>query len=63
MSETKWCVVVIILAAAVAGLIFYIGAASGIDLCRKRAIEAGVAEYVADPKTGAVSFVYKECDR
>ncbi len=38
-----------------------IGDAVQTTMGREAAIEAGVAEYTIDPKTGETSFVYKTC--
>jgi hypothetical protein len=42
----------------VAGVFFLIGGIRGINAANKRAVEAGVAYWSVDPKTGAKEFKY-----
>ena len=50
-------VVALMLLGFVAGATF--GGMFGQSFCRQDAIEAGVAEWQVDPKTGATEFVFK----
>lgn len=55
-------VVIFILVAS--ALVVFAGVAgrnNGTNTQKRFAIEAGVAEYTIDPKTGETSFVYKTC--
>ena len=69
--ESRWLVkdwhlvVFVLVAAALAAALVVFAGESGIrngaNTQKRLAIEAGVAEYTIDPKTGETSFVYKTC--
>jgi hypothetical protein len=65
--ESRWVVkdghVVIFILVASALIVFAgeTGVRRGANTQKSLAIEAGVAEYTIDPKTGETSFVYKTC--
>jgi len=48
----------VILVVAFAFIIFVLGASSGSDIEREKAVKAKVGKYVVEPATGKRSFVY-----
>ena len=41
---------------------FSVGHGNGRDATRREAIEAGVAQWTVDPKTGATTFEWRKCE-
>ena len=62
MSEDRGWVaasLLLVFAVLVGTAIWIAGNTNGAAMVRSRAIEAGVAEWRVDPKTGATQFVFK----
>lgn len=52
--------IIVSILAVLAALVFYFGIIAGRDYVRSKAIEANVAEWVVDSKTGETEFKWKE---